>query len=103
MDNSMHNVYPILLAGGTGTRLWPVSRQLYPKQLVKFIGQDSLVQLTIKRLIPVLEVENIRIVCGQEHLHQTARHIEEIGIAAKGKIIGEPCGRNTAPAILLGV
>jgi mannose-1-phosphate guanylyltransferase/mannose-1-phosphate guanylyltransferase/mannose-6-phosphate isomerase len=103
MDNSMRNVYPILLAGGTGTRLWPVSRQLYPKQLVKFIGQDSLVQSTIKRLIPVLEVENIRIVCGQEHLHQTARHMEEIGIASNGKIIGEPCGRNTAPAILLGV
>ncbi|NQT10400.1 MAG: hypothetical protein HQ573_04425, partial [Desulfobacteraceae bacterium] len=44
------NVYAILLAGGTGTRLWPVSRELYPKQLVKFIGNDSLVQSTIKRL-----------------------------------------------------
>ncbi len=45
--------YPVLLAGGSGTRLWPVSRELYPKQLVKFTGRDSLVQTTIKRLSPV--------------------------------------------------
>ncbi|UCH23703.1 MAG: mannose-1-phosphate guanylyltransferase/mannose-6-phosphate isomerase [Deltaproteobacteria bacterium] len=103
MNKQFNRVYPILLAGGTGTRLWPVSRQLYPKQLVKFIGEDSLVQATIKRLIPLLDAEKIRIVCGKEHVHQTARHIEEIGIAARGKIISEPCGRNTAPAILLSV
>ncbi|MBU4343986.1 MAG: mannose-1-phosphate guanylyltransferase/mannose-6-phosphate isomerase [Proteobacteria bacterium] len=97
------NVYAILLAGGTGTRLWPVSRELYPKQLVKFIGNDSLVQSTIKRLDTVIDTENIRIVCGQEHFHEIARHMAEIGVQAKGKIICEPCGRNTAPAILLGV
>ena len=97
------NVYPILLAGGSGTRLWPVSRELYPKQLVKFIGEDSLVQNTIKRLMPVLNSENIRIVCGQEHFHEIARHMEEIDVRADEKIICEPCGRNTAPAILLGM
>ncbi|MGD2272291.1 MAG: mannose-1-phosphate guanylyltransferase/mannose-6-phosphate isomerase [Desulfobacterales bacterium] len=109
-DKIRHNVksllgkvFPILLAGGTGTRLWPVSRQRYPKQLVKFIGADSLVQMTIKRLITLLDAENIRIVCGDAHVHETARHIDEIGIASKGKIISEPCGRNTAPAILLSV
>lgn len=96
------NVYAILLAGGTGTRLWPVSRELYPKQLVKFIGNDSLVQSTVKRLSPVIDTENIRIVCAQEHFHEIARHMAEIGVQAKGKIICEPCGRNTAPAILLG-
>ncbi len=103
MNDRFSSVYPILLAGGTGTRLWPVSRQLYPKQLVKFIGEDSLVQTTIKRLVPLLDAENIRIVCGNEHVHETARHMEEIGIASRGKIIAEPCGRNTAPAILLSV
>ena len=97
------NEYAILLAGGTGTRLWPVSRGLYPKQLVKFIGKDSLLQSTIKRLIPVIDRERIRIVCGKEHLHETARHMAEIGIQPEGMIITEPCGRNTAPAILLGV
>ncbi|MBU0698451.1 MAG: mannose-1-phosphate guanylyltransferase/mannose-6-phosphate isomerase [Proteobacteria bacterium] len=96
-------VYPVLLAGGSGTRLWPVSRELFPKQLVKFIGDDSLIQSTVKRLVPVLDKENIRVVCGKEHFHEVARHMEEIGIAAGEKIICEPCGRNTAPAILLAV
>ena len=95
------NVYPILLAGGTGTRLWPVSRELYPKQLVKFIGDDSLLQVTIKRLEPVLDTENVKVVCGQQHFHETAKHIEKLGLKSEGKLIREPSGRNTAPAILL--
>jgi mannose-1-phosphate guanylyltransferase/mannose-6-phosphate isomerase len=101
MNESDLPVYPILLAGGTGTRLWPVSRELYPKQLVKFIGRDSFVQSTIKRLTPVLNLQNVRVVCGRTHYHEIARHMADIGIAAEGKIIQEPSGRNTAPAILL--
>ena len=77
MAESGSNAYAILLAGGTGTRLWPVSRQLYPKQLVKFTGDDSLVQSTVKRLTPVLDPEKVRIVCGEQHLHETARHMQE--------------------------
>jgi mannose-1-phosphate guanylyltransferase/mannose-6-phosphate isomerase len=96
-------VYPILLAGGSGTRLWPVSRALYPKQLVKLIGENSLVQNTIKRLRPSLDIENVRIVCGKEHVHEIERHIKEIGVSPENKIIAEPCGRNTAPAILLAM
>ena len=103
MGDMADNVYAILLAGGTGTRLWPVSRQLYPKQLVKFIGDDSLVQSTIKRLSPVLNAESVRIVCGEQHFHETARHMQDIGLQPDGKIICEPSGRNTAPAILLAV
>jgi mannose-1-phosphate guanylyltransferase/mannose-6-phosphate isomerase len=103
MADMAGKVYAILLAGGTGTRLWPVSRQLYPKQLVKFIGDDSLVQSTIKRLSPVLDVNCVRIVCGEQHYHETARHMQDIGLQAEGKIICEPSGRNTAPAILLAV
>jgi mannose-1-phosphate guanylyltransferase/mannose-1-phosphate guanylyltransferase/mannose-6-phosphate isomerase len=96
-------VYPILLAGGTGTRLWPVSRELYPKQLVKLIGDDSLLQGTIRRLSPVLNPENVRVVCGEQHFHETARQIENLGLSPQGKLICEPSGRNTAPAILLAV
>ena len=96
-------VYPILLAGGTGTRLWPVSRELYPKQLVKFVGEDSLLQATIKRLSPVLNPENVKVVCGEQHFHETARQIENIGLTPQAKLICEPSGRNTAPAILLAV
>jgi mannose-1-phosphate guanylyltransferase/mannose-6-phosphate isomerase len=103
MADTGGNAYAILLAGGTGTRLWPVSRQLFPKQLVKFIGDDSLVQSTIKRLSPILDKDSVRIVCGEQHLHEIARHMQDIGLQADGKIICEPSGRNTAPAILLAV
>ncbi|MCJ7773781.1 MAG: mannose-1-phosphate guanylyltransferase/mannose-6-phosphate isomerase [Desulfobacterales bacterium] len=102
-DNTLPEVgkvFSILLAGGTGSRLWPVSRELYPKQLVRFIGDNSFVQLTIKRIEPLLDIENVRIICGKEHFHETAKHMESIGIDPEGKIICEPCGRNTAPAIL---
>jgi mannose-1-phosphate guanylyltransferase/mannose-6-phosphate isomerase len=108
MENSdtvkkKYNVYSVLLAGGIGSRLWPVSRELSPKQLIKFTGEDSLLQGTIKRLAPALDMENVRIVCGEKHFHETARQMEEIGVTPAGKIICEPCGRNTAPAILLAV
>jgi mannose-1-phosphate guanylyltransferase len=96
-------VYPILLAGGTGTRLWPVSRELYPKQLVRFIGEDSLLQITIKRLSPVLKMENVKVVCGEQHFDETARHLKNLGLKPEGKLICEPSGRNTAPAILLAL
>lgn len=95
--------FPVLLAGGSGSRLWPISRELYPKQLVSFVGTDSLIQNTIKRLSPVMESSRIRVVCGEEHFFEIARHLEEIGVPSKGKIFKEPCGRNTAPAILLAV
>jgi len=95
--------FPILLAGGSGSRLWPISRELYPKQLVSFVGTDSLIQNTIKRISPVVEPSKIRVVCGEEHFFEIARHLEEIGVPSKGKIYREPCGRNTAPAILLAV
>jgi mannose-1-phosphate guanylyltransferase/mannose-6-phosphate isomerase len=94
-------VYPVLLAGGTGSRLWPISRELYTKQLVNLVGADSLIQGTIKRLLPEVEADRVRIVCGEEHFYEIARHLEEIDVPSNGKIITEPCGRNTAPAILL--
>lgn len=97
------NVYAVLLAGGSGTRLWPVSRELFPKQLVSFFGKDSLVQNTIRRLPPVISKERIRVVCGKEHFHEISRHMDDIGVPAEGKILSEPCGRNTAPAILLAI
>lgn len=96
-------IYPVLLAGGSGTRLWPVSRELFPKQLAKLCGEDSLVQTTIKRLSPVLDTNRIRIVCGAHHAADIGRHLQQIGIDPKDKIVSEPCGRNTAPAVLLAL
>jgi len=103
MTKQKINVYPVLLAGGTGSRLWPISRELYPKQLVNLVGADSLIQDTIKRLLPELDSGSVRIICGEEHFFEIARHLEEIDVPSDGKIIAEPCGRNTAPAILLGI
>jgi len=97
------NVYPVLLAGGSGSRLWPISRELYPKQLVNLVGDDSLVQNTIKRLSPVLKTDKVRVVCGEDHFFEISRHLEEMDLPSDDKVISEPCGRNTAPAILLGV
>jgi len=103
MTKSALSIYPVLLAGGTGSRLWPVSRELLPKQLVNLAGDDSLIQNTIHRLFPVLNPDHVRIVCGEDHFYEIARHLEEIDLPADGKIITEPCGRNTAPAILLAI
>lgn len=103
MTHPHMTVYPVLLAGGSGTRLWPVSRELYPKQLVSFIGKDSLIQSTVKRLSPVLDIQKVKIVCGSDHFSEIKRHIKAIGIDSDGSVISEPCGRNTAPAILLAL
>jgi mannose-1-phosphate guanylyltransferase/mannose-6-phosphate isomerase len=103
MIDSNLKVFAVLLAGGSGTRLWPVSRELFPKQLVPFFGNEPLIQNTVKRLLPVFEADHIRVVCGQKHAHEIMRGIQDTGFAAEGKIIVEPCGRNTAPAILLAI
>lgn len=101
LSGQKKKVYPVLLAGGTGTRLWPVSSDLHPKQLVRFMGKNTLIQDTIKRLEPVIDTEKIRIVCQEAHFHEIAKQIKELGIEPEGQIICEPCGRNTAPAVLL--
>ncbi len=103
MADGRAEVYALLLAGGSGTRMWPVSRKLYPKQLVSFLGSDSLVQNTVKRLHPLIAADRVRVVCGREHAAETERHLRQVGIFHERCIIGEPCGRNTAPAILLAV
>ncbi len=96
-------VFPVLLAGGSGTRLWPVSRNQAPKQLAAFGSRLSLLQETIQRLSPALNTDNVLIVCGQDHRLDSADHLAALGITPQDKIIGEPVGRNTAPAILLAV
>jgi len=96
-------VYAVLLAGGSGTRLWPVSRELFPKQLVNFFGNQSLIQHTVERLSPMIDSDRFRVVCGQEHFYEIERHMAHIGLPSLDMILPEPCGRNTAPAILLAL
>ncbi len=103
MSDTNQKTYALLLAGGSGTRLWPISRELFPKQLTSLCGEHSLLQITVKRLLSPIEKENILIVSGESQYFNIKKHLEEIGIGGSGNIISEPCGRNTAPAILLGV
>lgn len=89
-------VYPVILSGGAGTRLWPLSRALYPKQLLALCGEQSLLQQTAARVAgdgfaPPL------IICNEEHRFVIAEQLGEIGIGP-GRIVLEPVGRNTAPA-----
>lgn len=93
-------VFAVLLAGGSGTRLWPVSRELYPKQLARLVGGDSLIQSTLRRLVPPFPADAVRVVCGAAHEPEVARHLEAIGIPAARRVYPEPLGRNTGPAVL---
>jgi len=72
-----------------------------PQAIGQVIGSESLVQSTLRRLVPPFDAENVRVVCGSSTGMRIARHMEAIGIPAGGRIISEPRPRNTAPAILL--
>lgn len=95
----MSKILPVIIAGGTGTRLWPLSRELYPKQLLNLTSDFSLLQGTIKRIIDLPDMEPPVIVVGEEHRFLTQNQIEELGFEDKITIILEPVGRDTAPAI----
>ena len=95
----MNPITPVLLCGGVGSRLWPVSRQGRPKQYLNLIGQQSMLQQTLKRLEGLEQTDPI-IVCNDEHRFLVAEQLRQLGIE-KATIILEPEGKNTAPAIAL--
>ena len=95
----MAQIQPIILAGGTGTRLWPLSRELYPKQLLNLTEDISLLQATIKRIMAMPNMLPPIVVVGEEHRFLTQNQIDELGLQEKIQIILEPVGRDTGPAI----
>jgi mannose-1-phosphate guanylyltransferase/mannose-6-phosphate isomerase len=95
----MSHIQPVILAGGTGTRLWPLSRELYPKQLLNLTEDISLLQATIKRVVSLPNMLPPLVVVGEEHRFLALNQIEELGLKDKITIILEPVGRDTAPAI----
>ncbi len=90
---------PVVLSGGSGTRLWPLSRELYPKQLLPLLGAHTMLQDTMLRLAG-LNAEAPLVVCNEAHRFLVAEQLRVIGTAAQD-ILLEPAGRNTAPAIAL--
>lgn len=89
---------PVLMAGGSGTRLWPLSRRLFPKQFLPLNGRQTMLQITLERL-EGLELAPSITICNEEHRFIVAEQLRQIG--ELGKIILEPIGKNTAPAVAL--
>ncbi|MFG1172058.1 mannose-1-phosphate guanylyltransferase/mannose-6-phosphate isomerase [Erwiniaceae bacterium CAU 1747] len=92
-------VIPIIMAGGTGSRLWPMSRELYPKQFLRLNGEQSMLQDTVSRL-DGLNVSEPLLICNEQHRFLAAEQLRQIN-QLSNNIILEPVGRNTAPAIAL--
>ncbi|MCD0279725.1 mannose-1-phosphate guanylyltransferase/mannose-6-phosphate isomerase [Xanthomonas melonis] len=93
----MSDVLPIILSGGSGTRLWPLSRESYPKQFLPLIGDKSMLQSTWLRAAPVAGHAPI-VVANEEHRFMAAEQLQQLGVKPSA-ILLEPKGRNTAPAI----
>ena len=94
----MSKVLPVLLCGGSGTRLWPLSREAYPKQFLPLAGDVSLLQATCLRVQGLPGAESPLLISNEEHRFMVAEQCRQIGVAPAA-IILEPMGRNTAPAI----
>lgn len=91
-------IIPVILSGGAGTRLWPLSRKQYPKQFLPFLGKKSMFQETILRLKGIENIVDPIIICNSNHRFIVAEQLQQISII-NSKILLEPAGRNTAPAI----
>ena len=94
------SVHPVILAGGSGTRLWPLSREYFPKPFLNLSGDHSLFQGTILRLDGIEDISSPVVVCNEEHRFLVAEQAREIGKPPLS-IILEPVSRNTAPALTL--
>lgn len=90
---------PVIMAGGTGSRLWPLSRELYPKQFICLHGKNSMLQETVNRLDGI-QTRDPMVICNEEHRFLVAEQLRQVN-KLSSNIILEPVGRNTAPAIAL--
>jgi mannose-1-phosphate guanylyltransferase / mannose-6-phosphate isomerase len=89
----------VILSGGSGTRLWPLSREQYPKQLLPLVGNESLLQATVTRMNGLPMLADPMLVCNEDHRFVIAEQVRQLG--CKGSVLLEPVGRNTAPALTL--
>lgn len=91
---------PVILSGGSGTRLWPLSRELYPKQLLPLVGKGTMLQETLARVSGVAGVNSPVVICNESHRFLVAEQILAAGVKPRA-IVLEPVGRNTAPAVAI--
>jgi mannose-1-phosphate guanylyltransferase/mannose-6-phosphate isomerase len=91
---------PVILSGGAGTRLWPLSREMYPKQLLALTSKQTMLQDTVTRLAAITGAAPPIVVCNEAHRFTVAEQIRALGLQASA-ILLEPAGRNTAPAVAL--
>ncbi len=91
---------PVILSGGAGTRLWPLSRELYPKQFLPLVGDRTMIQDTALRPVGLPEVTAPIVVCNEAHRFLVAEQLRQVGVEPRS-IILEPLGRNTAPAVAI--
>ena len=91
-------LFPVILSGGAGTRLWPLSRELHPKQFIPLVEEYTLLQATVRRLASLDEVRAPIVVCNEEHRFMVAEQLKAIDVTPAAVLL-EPVGRNTAPAI----
>src|SRR5512135_1246515 len=92
----MEHYYALIMAGGIGTRLWPLSRQSRPKQVLPLVDERSMFKVAVDRLQPLFDPKQVFVVAGREHVDLLKN--EGSGIPARNFIV-EPAGRGTAPAI----
>ena len=90
---------PVILSGGAGTRLWPLSRELYPKQLLALTGERTMLQQTALRLSGLAAASPV-VVCNEAHRFLVAEQLRQLKMEPRAVVL-EPFGRNTAPAIAL--
>lgn len=100
MSDMCNKIFPIIMAGGSGTRLWPLSRNARPKQFLNFFGKSTLLQDAINR-VQSISCNAPTIVCNEEHRFLAAEQIRETSVKECSLIL-EPVGKNTAPTVALG-
>ncbi len=91
-------LFPVVLSGGAGTRLWPLSRELHPKQFIPLVEDHTLLQATVLRLAAIENLRGPILVCNESHRFMVAEQLGAIGVTPSAVLL-EPVGRNTAPAI----
>jgi mannose-1-phosphate guanylyltransferase len=92
----MGDIYPVIMAGGKGTRFWPLSREARPKQLLSIVGDASMIAQTVARLAPLAPPERVIVITGASHADAIRAELPDVPAA---NVVAEPVGRNTAPCI----